>query len=219
MLITTICPSCAAKLTISSFAEGKRISCIQCGHKFILNETANPAPVVLPAHEPSQGDCQDEASGPAGLQAARPSHRDWQDEPPVIRQQPPADSWHGEDSAEQSGSESAGWEFDEPDHSVSDADVWNANERRSHDRGRIKLAAFGVLFGVASLACLVAGLSTHVTGLSAPILWLCGSVASAYIGVHLSLFGKGIVRIVGVLLNLAIMLACVVWAIYRIRGS
>jgi hypothetical protein len=219
MLITTICPSCAAKLTISSYAEGKRISCIQCGHKFILNETANPAPVVLPAHEPPQENCQDEASAPVGLQAAEPSHRDWQDEPPVIRQQPPADSWHGEDSDEKSGGESTGWEFDGLDHSVSDADEWNLTERRSHDRGRINLAAFGLSFGVASLVCLVGGLSIKGTGLSVPIVWLGGSVASAYIGVHLSLFGRGVVRIVGVLLNLAIMLACVVWAIYRIRGS
>jgi hypothetical protein len=78
---------------------------------------------------------------------------------------------------------------------------------RRRDRKGFNIAVLGVLFSLASLACLWVWLLTHL------VLWMYGSAAAGYAGVHLSLFGKGPARIVGVVLNVAVLVGCIVSAI------
>jgi hypothetical protein len=75
---------------------------------------------------------------------------------------------------------------------------------RRRDRKRVNLAVLGLLLSLVSLACLWAWLLTHL------LPWIYGSAASVYVGAHLSLFGKGPIKIVGVVLNIGVMVGCIV---------
>jgi hypothetical protein len=74
-------------------------------------------------------------------------------------------------------------------------------------RKRPNFAVLGVLFGLVSLACLWAWFLTHL------LPWIYCSGVSWYAGAHLSLFGKGPIKIVGLVLNMAVMASCIVAAV------
>jgi DNA-directed RNA polymerase subunit RPC12/RpoP len=191
MLITTACPSCAAQLTISSHTKGKMISCINCGHRFIVDEVTDPPSVEL--------------------QVAASSQRDWKDEPPAIRSQQPAEQPDVIPSDENWNREAGASELGELDDALSEASEENRNRHRSPDRTRVKFAVLGGLFSIVSLACLWAGIYAHL------LPWFYGSAASAYVGAHLSIFSKGPIRIVGAVLNIAVLLGCIASLIF-LRG-
>ena len=98
-------------------------------------------------------------------------------------------------------------EFDDLDHSLWSGIKKNVNRDRKRDRKQVNLAVLGVFFGLVSLACLWAWLITHL------LPWIYGSGVSWYAGAHLSLFGKGPFRIVGLVLNLTVMASCIVSAL------
>ena len=98
-------------------------------------------------------------------------------------------------------------EFDDPDHSPWSGIKGHANRGRKRARKQANIAVLGVFFGLVSLACLWAWFLTHL------LPWIYGCGVSWYAGAHLSLFGKGPIRIVGLVLNLAVMASCIVSAI------
>jgi hypothetical protein len=172
MLITTVCPSCAVRLNISSHANGKIISCVNCGHKFTVSLVADLAPVVAQGDSSSQSDSPDQPPPTRSLQ--------WGEGMPLDQE------WSDMDTSLAPG--------------IHDSVI----RRRRRDRKRVSFAVLGLLFSLASVGCLWAWLAVHV------LPWVYGSAASAYLGAHVSLFGKGPMRIIGVVLNIAVLVGCVV---------
>ena len=184
MLITTVCPSCAVRINISSHANGKIISCINCGHKFTVSLVADLAPVV------SQGDSS--------------SQCDWPDQPPPTRALPHQWGEGREGSEDERVIMPLDQEWSDVGNTLAPGIQDSVVRRRRRDRKRVSFAVLGVLFSLVSLTCLWAWLLTHL------LPWVYGSAASGYVGAHLSLFGKGPTRIIGVVLNIAVLVGCVV---------
>jgi hypothetical protein len=98
-------------------------------------------------------------------------------------------------------------EFGDVDHSLLSGTKEDVVRHSRRDRKRANLAVLGMLFGVMSLVCFWAWLLTHL------LPWIYGSGVSWYAGAHLSLFGRGPIKIVGLVLNMAVMATCIVAAI------
>lgn len=180
----------------------------------MLTTTACPScavPLTIPSHAKGRMisciNCGHKFKLDAAAEIAHPvteidgsSQRDWQDQP-SWDQQAVMRSW------EEWGQGSDVSEFDDLDHLLWSGIKENVDRDRKRGRKRTNLAVLGVFFGLVSLACLWAWLLTHL------LPWIYGCGVSWYAGAHLSLFGKGPIKIVGLVLNLAVMASCIVSAI------
>jgi hypothetical protein len=190
------------------------ISCINCGHRFIVNDVPAAAPVVPEASNSSQNDWQDQ---PPPIRSQRPEQREGEAGTPAYPAEPltpggsagasPSRLPTVEEGGEPDVSDFSGLSSAHPESSLEDTAAY-----RPRDRSRVKFAVIAVLFSVISLACLGAGVHTRL------LPWIFGSAASAYVGAHMSIFSTGPMRIIGALLNIAVLVGCIGSLILLTRG-